>query len=61
MKMRGLRNENLDMYPFASDDSVVVYSLAARKEIWSIKLRGSARADSDHARLQEPVGTLSDR
>jgi hypothetical protein len=42
MKMRGLRNENLDMYPFASDDSVVVYSLAARKEIWSIKLRGNS-------------------
>jgi hypothetical protein len=42
MKMRGLRNENLDMYPFASDDILVVYSLSARRAICSIKLKGNS-------------------
>jgi hypothetical protein len=40
MKMRGLKNEILDMYPFASDDTLVVCSLSARRAIYSIKLKG---------------------
>jgi len=40
MRLRGLRNENLDMYPFASDDTLVVYSVATRMAIYSIKLKG---------------------
>ena len=40
MRMRGLRNENLDVWQFASDDTLVVYSVSARMAIYSIKLKG---------------------
>jgi hypothetical protein len=38
--LRGLRIETLDMYPFLSDDRVVVYSLSEKKAIFSVKVKG---------------------
>lgn len=39
-RMRGLRSEPLDMYPFPSDDRVMVYSLIQRSSIFGLKVRG---------------------
>jgi hypothetical protein len=39
-RMRGLHSEPLDMYPFPSDDRVMVYSLIQRRSIFSLKVKG---------------------
>ena len=39
-RLRGLRNENLDMYPFQSEDRVVVYGLAKGGVIFSEPVKG---------------------
>jgi hypothetical protein len=41
-RMRGLRSEPLDMYPFQSDDKVVVYSISGRRAIYALKLEGTS-------------------
>jgi hypothetical protein len=41
-RMRGLRSEPLDMYPFQSDDRVVVYSISGRRAIYALKLEGTS-------------------
>ena len=41
-RMRGLRNEGLDMYPFPSNDRVVVYSIPQRDAIFSVKVKGES-------------------
>jgi len=41
-RMRGLRNEALDMYPFQADDSVVVYSISRRRAVYALKLEGGS-------------------
>jgi hypothetical protein len=64
MKMRGLRNENLDMYPFTSDDNLVVYSVSTRMAIYSIKLKGNSPwptftpHDYTNQLALSPTGTL---
>lgn len=40
MKLRGLRSEPLDMYPIASDDQLVVYSVSERRAIYTLKVKG---------------------
>ncbi len=39
-RLRGLRNENLDMYPFQSEDRVIVYSIPQRGAVFSVKVKG---------------------
>jgi hypothetical protein len=39
-RSRGLRNENLDLYPLQSQDRVVVYSSSSRGAIYSVKVKG---------------------
>jgi hypothetical protein len=39
-RSRGLRNENLDLYPLQSQDRVVVYSSSRRGAIYSVKVKG---------------------
>lgn len=41
-RLRGLRSEPLDMYPFASNDRAVVYSIADRRAIYVVKLEGTS-------------------
>jgi hypothetical protein len=41
-RMRGLRSEPLDMYPFQSEDRVVVYSIPDRSGIFAVKLKGAS-------------------
>jgi hypothetical protein len=41
-QFRGLRSAPLDMYPFATDDRVVVYSIKDRRSIFSLKLNGTS-------------------
>jgi hypothetical protein len=41
-RMRGLKIEPLDMYPFRSDDSVVVYSISGGRAIYKLKLEGTS-------------------
>ena len=41
-RMRGLRSESLDMYPFASNDRIVVYSIPDHRAIYAIKVRGAS-------------------
>lgn len=41
-KLRGLRNEGLDMYPFPSNDHAVVYSLPDRRAIYTLKVNGTS-------------------
>jgi hypothetical protein len=41
-RMRGLREEGLDMYPFPSDDRVIVYSIPQRSAIFSVKVKGGS-------------------
>jgi hypothetical protein len=41
-QLRGLQSEPLDMYPFYSDDRVLVYSIKARSAIFSVKLKGTS-------------------
>lgn len=41
-RLRGLRSEPLDMYPFQSDDRVIVYSIEDSHAIFSLKLRGTS-------------------
>lgn len=39
-RLRGLRNEFLDMYPFDSNDRVVVFSIADRRAIYAVRVKG---------------------
>jgi hypothetical protein len=39
-RLRGLRNEYLDMYPFQSEDRVIVYGIRQRAAIFSVKIKG---------------------
>jgi hypothetical protein len=39
-RLRGFRNDFLDMAPFQSEDRVIVYSIAKRGAIFSLKLKG---------------------
>ncbi len=41
-RLRGLRSEPLDMYPFGSNDRVLVYSVKDRRTIFSLKLKGTS-------------------
>ena len=41
-RMRGLRSEPLDMYPFPSSDCVVIYGIPERKAIFSVKVKGQS-------------------
>jgi hypothetical protein len=41
-RIRGLRSEPLDMYPFQSNDRAVVYSIADRRSIYAVKLEGTS-------------------
>jgi hypothetical protein len=41
-QFRGLRSEPLDMYPFQTDDRVLVYSIKDRRAIFSLKLNGTS-------------------
>jgi hypothetical protein len=41
-RLRGLRSEPLDMYPFGSNDRVLVYSIKDRRAIFSLKLKGTS-------------------
>ena len=41
-KLRGLTNEFLDMYPFPSNDRVVVYSILERRAIYVVKTNGTS-------------------
>jgi hypothetical protein len=40
-RMRGLRSEPLDMYPFPAADRVVAYSIPDQRPIFSVKVKGS--------------------
>lgn len=42
MKMRGVANERLDLYPFPSDDKVIVYDLLQQKAIYEREVKGSS-------------------
>lgn len=42
MNLRGLRSEPLDMYPFASDDHLVVYSVTERRAIYTLTVKGTS-------------------
>ena len=63
-RMRGLRNERLDMSPLVSDDHLVVYSLTERKAIYALKVKGDSPWPSwtahDHRNLLalSPDGAL---
>lgn len=39
-RMRGLRIEPLDMYPFWSEDRVIVYSISQKSSIFTVKVKG---------------------
>jgi hypothetical protein len=41
-RLRGLRSEPLDMYPFGSNDRALVYSIKNRRAIFSLKLKGTS-------------------
>ena len=41
-RLRGLRIETLDMYPFQSEDRVIVYSIPQRGAIFSVKVKGTS-------------------
>ncbi len=41
-RLRGLRIETLDMYPFQSEDRVIVYSIPQRSAIFSVKVKGAS-------------------
>lgn len=41
-RFRGLRSEPLDMYPFPSNDQVVVYSIPDRRAIFAMKVIGTS-------------------
>jgi len=41
-RLRGLRSEPLDMYPFGSNDRALVYSIKDRRAIFSLKLTGTS-------------------
>ena len=41
-RLRGVRSEPLDMYPFQSNDRVVVYSIPDRRAIYAVKLQGDS-------------------
>ena len=41
-RSRGLRIDTLDMYPFQSDDRVIVYSIPQRGPIFSVKVKGAS-------------------
>ena len=41
-KQRGLKSEPLDMYPFPSNDRVVVYSIPDRRAIFAVKVKGTS-------------------
>jgi hypothetical protein len=41
-RIRGLRSEPLDMYPFQSNDRAIVYSVADRRSIYSVGLKGTS-------------------
>jgi hypothetical protein len=39
-RSRGLRNDILDLYPYQSEDRIVVYSVSGRSAIYSVKVKG---------------------
>jgi hypothetical protein len=39
-RLRGLKNEMLDMYPFDSNDRVVIFSIAGRRAIYAVRVKG---------------------
>lgn len=41
-RMRGLRSEPLDMYPFGSSEQALVYSLKDRRAIFALKVKGTS-------------------
>jgi outer membrane protein assembly factor BamB len=41
-KQRGLTNQALDMYAFASNDRAVVYSIADRRAIYAVRVKGTS-------------------
>lgn len=41
-QFRGLRSEPFDMYPFQTDDRVLVYGIKDRRAIFSLKLNGTS-------------------
>ncbi len=41
-RLRGLNNPGFDMYPFYSDDRVIVYSIPQRSAIFSVKVKGES-------------------
>ncbi len=41
-QLRGVKNENLDMYPFYADDRAVVYGIKDHHSDFSLKLQGTS-------------------
>ncbi len=41
-RLRGIRSEPLDMYPFQSDDRALVYGVTSGKQEFSLKLQGTS-------------------
>lgn len=41
-RLRGLSIETLDMYPFASEDRVIVYSVPQRGAVFSVRVKGTS-------------------
>jgi hypothetical protein len=41
-KMRGIKSEPLDMYPFAAQDRVVVYSISNQRAIYAVQVKGTS-------------------
>jgi hypothetical protein len=48
-RMRGLRSEPLDMYPFPAADRVLVYSVPDQRPIFSVKVKGQSPWFPNHA------------
>jgi len=61
-RLRGIRNEFLDMYPFDSNDRAVVFSIANRRAIYAVKVNGISPwrplLDQNDPFALSPDGTL---
>jgi hypothetical protein len=59
---RGLQSTSLDMYPFASNDRIVVYSIPDRRAIFVVKVKGRSPWTPWHGPVNQfalsPDGTL---
>lgn len=61
-RLRGLRSEPLDMYPFEANERVVVYSIPDRHGIYAVKVKGTSPWQPRQAHVNQfslsPDGTL---